>query len=111
MQARLAYVIKFVAEMDKAVAFHRDKLGLTLKFQSPFWTEFSTGETTLALHPASDKNPPGHCQLGFQAEDLASIYDKREELGLTFTSPPTPQSGAVISRLLDCEGAECSLSG
>jgi hypothetical protein len=27
-----------------------------LKFESPGWSEFVTGETTLALHPASDKN-------------------------------------------------------
>ena len=46
---KLAYAIKFVADMDRAVAFHRDVLGLMLKFQSPGWSEFLTGETTLAL--------------------------------------------------------------
>jgi catechol 2,3-dioxygenase-like lactoylglutathione lyase family enzyme len=49
------YVIKVVADMDKAVKFCRDVLGLKLKFESPGWSEFVTGETTLALHPASDK--------------------------------------------------------
>ena len=58
---RLNYAIKFVADMDKAIAFYRDTLGLELKFASPFWTEFATGETTLALHPASDENPPAPC--------------------------------------------------
>jgi hypothetical protein len=53
MQTQLRYVIKFIADMDKAVKFHRDVLGLPLKFESPGWSEFSTGETTLALHPAS----------------------------------------------------------
>jgi len=51
------YAIKFVADMQEAVKFYRDVLGLTLKFESPGWSEFVTGETTLALHPASDKNP------------------------------------------------------
>jgi catechol 2,3-dioxygenase-like lactoylglutathione lyase family enzyme len=32
---QLRYVIKFVADMDKAVKFHRDVLGLQLKFESP----------------------------------------------------------------------------
>ena len=45
--------------MDKAVKFYRDVVGLTLKFESPGWSEFVTGETTLALHPASEKNPAG----------------------------------------------------
>ena len=36
MQAtQLRYVIKFVGDMDKAVKFHRDVLGLKLKFESP----------------------------------------------------------------------------
>jgi catechol 2,3-dioxygenase-like lactoylglutathione lyase family enzyme len=58
---RLNYAIKFVSDMDAAVAFYRDALGLKLHFQSPFWSEFETGETKLALHPASDDNPPGKC--------------------------------------------------
>ena len=56
---QLRYVIKFVTDMDKAVKFHRDILGLKVKFESPGWSEFVTGETTLELHPASDKNPRG----------------------------------------------------
>lgn len=64
METRLNYAITFVADMDAAVAFYRDTLGLPLGFQSPFWTEFATGETRLALHPASEANPAGSCQLG-----------------------------------------------
>jgi catechol 2,3-dioxygenase-like lactoylglutathione lyase family enzyme len=58
------YAIKFVTDMDKAVKFYRDVLGLRVKFESPGWSEFVTGETTLALHPASDKNPAGKVELG-----------------------------------------------
>lgn len=56
---RLTYAIKYVADMDKAAAFHRDTLGLPLAFASPFWTEFATGGTKLALHPATDTQPAG----------------------------------------------------
>jgi len=56
---KLSYVIKFVADMNRAVKFYRDVLGLDLKFESPGWSEFATGETTLALHPASEKIPRG----------------------------------------------------
>jgi catechol 2,3-dioxygenase-like lactoylglutathione lyase family enzyme len=44
--------MEFVSEMGTAVNFYRDVLGLQLKFESPGWSEFVTGETTLALHPA-----------------------------------------------------------
>jgi len=46
---KLNYSIEFVADMDRAVKFYRDVLGLPLKFQSTGWSEFSTGETSLGL--------------------------------------------------------------
>lgn len=46
---KLNYVIAFVGDMDRAVKFWRDVLGLPLKFESPAWSEFATGETTLAF--------------------------------------------------------------
>jgi hypothetical protein len=70
---QLRYVIKFVADMDKGVKFHRDVHGLELKFESPGWSEFSTGETTLALHPASEKNPAGKGELGFTVADVEAF--------------------------------------
>ncbi len=106
---RLTYAIKFVADMDKAVAFHRDTLGLPLAFQSPFWGEFATGETRLALHPASDANPAGSVQLGFGTDDLAALYAARDQKGLDFTTPPEREHGALLARFRDSEGAECSL--
>ncbi len=108
---RLAYAIKYVADMDAAVAFHRDKLGLTLKFASPFWSEFATGETTLALHAADAEHPAGRVQLGFNSDDLAAFYEARDANGLSFTAPPAPRFGATIARFLDSEGAETSVSG
>ena len=49
---RVNYAMVFVADMDRAVAFYRDVVGLPLRFQSPHWTEFETDGATLALHPA-----------------------------------------------------------
>ena len=68
-------VIKFVADLAKAVKFYRDVLGLQLKFESPGWSEFVTGETTLALHPASDKNPAGTVELGFTVADVEAFNE------------------------------------
>ncbi len=111
MQATFSYAIAFVADMDKAVAFYRDTFGLKLKFATPFWSEFDTGSTTLALHPASERNPPGRVQLGFTTPDLPGVYAGREAAGLSFTQAPVDEHGTLLSRILDCEGAEISLSG
>ena len=107
---RLNYAIKFVSDMDAAVAFYRDTLGLTLSFQSPFWSEFDTGETSLALHPASDENPAGSVQLGLATADLDNFYASGQAQGLAFTSPPTDVHGTRVARFRDMDGAEISVS-
>lgn len=109
---KLAYAIKFVADMDRAVAFYRDSMGLTLKFASPGWSEFETGETTLALHPASATNPAGSVELGFTVPDLQGFYEAQKAVGVRFTMPPTQQDfGGVLAQLEDSEGGRCSVSG
>jgi catechol 2,3-dioxygenase-like lactoylglutathione lyase family enzyme len=107
---RLNYAIKFVSDMDAAVAFYRDTLGLTPTFQSPFWSEFDTGETKLALHPASDENPAGSVQLGLGAADIDNFYASGQADGLVFTNPPTDMHGTRIARFRDLDGAEISVS-
>ena len=82
-------MIKFVADMGKAVKFYREILGLKLKFESPGWSEFVTGETTLALHPASDKNPAGKVELGFTVADVEGFYRDMSAKGVLFSMPPT----------------------
>jgi predicted enzyme related to lactoylglutathione lyase len=109
-EMNLKYVIKHVDDMDRAIGFFRDTLSLKLRFQSPFWTEFETGETTLALHPATPEHPAGTVRLGFATPDLAGFYERRDALGLTFVAPPTPLHGSIIAQFLDCEGANCVIS-
>ncbi len=107
----LAYAIKYVGDMEKAVAFHRDVLGLKLKCQSPVWSEFFTGSTTLALHGASETHPAGSVQLGFSSDDLPALYAGRDTTGIIFTDPPRNVHGRNVARFLDSDGAETSISG
>ena len=110
MATTLSYAIKFVADMNKAVAFHRDVLGLTLKFQSPGWSEFVTGDTTLALHDASGGNPAGKVELGFAVDDLKALYAARDHNGLEFVDAPRELHGSLIAKVRDGEGTTYSLS-
>ena len=111
MPNKLNYAIHFVADMGRAVAFYRDTLGLALKFESPHWTEFSTGETTLALHPASPENPAGTTHLGFGSADVEAFHRALTAQGVRFTRPPTPEHGITLAEFVDSEGARCSVSG
>lgn len=107
---KMNYVIKFVDDMDRAVKFHRDVLGLPLKFESPGWSEFATGETTLGLHPASPVNPAGSAQLGFNVPNLEAFYQEMAAKGVKFSMPPTKQDfGGVLAEFVDSEGGRCGV--
>jgi lactoylglutathione lyase len=107
---QLRYVIKFVADMDKALKFYRDVMGLQVKFESSGWSDFVTGETTLALHPASKKNPAGKVELGFTVSDVEAFYRDMTAKGVLFSVPPKKQDfGGVLAQFVDSEGAHCSV--
>ena len=98
--------------MDRAVTFYRDMLGLPLKFQSPDWSEFMTGETTLALHPASPRNAAGTVELGFTVANVQGFYREKSQEGVQFSMPPTKQDfGGLLAQFVDSEGGHCSVAG
>jgi len=110
MQTKLSYAIEFVADMNRAVKFYRDVIGLPLKFESPGWSEFATGDTTLALHPASQKNPAGKVELGLNVADLQKFYEDMRAKGVKFPMPPTKQDfGGTLAQFEDSEGAHVSV--
>ena len=107
---KLGYVIEFVSDMNRAVKFYRDVLGFRLKFESPGWSEFVTGETTLALHPASQKNTAGTVELGFTVPDVQEFHKEMSAKGVQFTMPPTKQDyGGLLARFVDSEGGHSSV--
>ena len=108
---KLSHVIEFVADMDRAVKFYRDVIGLPLKFQSPGWSEFDMGETGLALHPASEGKPAGSVELGFTVGDLPKFHQEMSAKGVKFSIAPTKQEwGRMLAQFVDSEGAHSSVS-
>jgi len=109
---KITYAIRYVSDMDRAVASYRDKLGLTLKFSSPGWSEFATGETTLALHPATPEHAAGSLELGFGVKDLQEFFKAGSAAGVKFPVPPTMQDyGGMLARFEDSDGALSSVAG
>jgi lactoylglutathione lyase len=109
MKAAFTHAIAFVDDMDKAVAFYRDVMGLTLRYQTPGWSEFDTGSVTLALHPASESQPAGGVQLGFGVAGLEGLHARGGE-GLTFKGAPWMEHGVLLARALGSEGQDVSIS-
>ena len=123
MFSKVDYVMVRVSDMRRSVAFYRDTLGLPLKFESPAWSEFETGATTLALHasapPAAGSeaaNPAapaaGTCALGFSVPDLDRTYAELRERGARFVVPPTeqPKEGIRLAVCTDPDGLTISFA-
>jgi lactoylglutathione lyase len=120
----VGYIMVSVSDMKKSIEFYRDRLGIPFKFESPGWSEFSTGDTKLALHGGGAPNTPhfahkdgndhlaGTCSFGFHVEDLDKTYADLRERGVQFVMPPTErrEERIKIAVCLDPDGLEISLA-
>ncbi|MFQ5733906.1 MAG: VOC family protein [Planctomycetaceae bacterium] len=116
----LGHAIVFVSDMDRSVRFYRDVLGFSLRFDSPDWTEFDTGGTTLALHVAGHEpagetphasSPPGRCQIGMQVDDLDAFHEHLTQHGVPCLRPPTVEEfGVKLANYADPDGLPFSVS-
>jgi catechol 2,3-dioxygenase-like lactoylglutathione lyase family enzyme len=83
----LDHVYYWVADMDRAVAFYRDTLGLRLVRQDgPSWAAFDVGGRTLALHGAVDGRAldPGGATAVLDVDDLDVAQAILAGRGVTF---------------------------
>jgi len=121
MFRNLDYTMIIVSDMARSVAFYRDRLGLPLKFETPDWTEFATGTTTLALHGGGVKMPhaggdpskaAGSCSIGFNVEDVDKTFAELKQRGINFVMPPIQREGEGIKLAvcLDPDGLPISFA-
>jgi lactoylglutathione lyase len=115
---KLSYCIVFASDMERSTAFYRDTLGFPLKFESPEWTEFATGETKLALHKAQYaaeeshvRSRAGTCQFGMTVDDLDAFHVSVQAKGITCIVPPHLQAyGGRLAVYADPDGLLVSVA-
>jgi lactoylglutathione lyase len=122
MFTKVDYITVNVSDMSRSVAFYRDVLGIPLRFESPGWSEFETGATTLALHPGTRSTGreaatqedlvAGTCFLGFSVPDLNRAYSELSARGAHFVMPPTERAdeGIWLAVCLDPDGLSISFA-
>ena len=105
MFKQIDYTMVIVSDMARSVEFYRDKLGIPLKFESPEWTEFQTGTTTLALHGGGIRlnrrevariKMPAPVRSVSTFQDLDKTYEELKAKGINFVMPPTEREGEGI---------------
>ena len=114
----IRYVMVFVRDMARSVAFYRDVVGIPLRFESPQWTEFATDGATLALHVAEEGGPEpadtpaaGGCRSGFEVDDIEAFHARMNEHGVRCVQEPKEVYGARIAQYVDPDGMVFSVSG
>ena len=83
----LDHVYYWVTDMDRAVEFYRDVMGLRLtRRDGSNWAEFDAGPVRLALHRAVEGRPmqPGGATAVFGVEDLDAVRAELAGRGAPF---------------------------
>jgi predicted enzyme related to lactoylglutathione lyase len=101
----LGEVVVYVEDMERAIAFYRDVLGLEPSYESPHWTTFETGPCTLALH-AGGVAPPDPT---FVVADADAVHGRLAAAGVEVTAVRDPAPGLRVFDLRDSEGNRLSI--
>lgn len=117
MEARLAYVVRFVSSLGPAVDFYAGVLGLTLRKRTEHWAQFDCGSVRLGLYErdamgtvlgvdeASLGHAPGAIELAFEVEDVDAAHAAAVAAGArSFQAPADRYWGERTAYLLDPDG-------
>jgi len=130
-----------VSDMDRAVAFYEDVLGLKKTYEHPVWTSFDVGGVPFAVAAGGTKKsekggkvctscslcvlryaagkmkmdreaPTATSVLYFEVENLDEVYKKLKEQGVKFIAEPKEQGwGGRTAVMLDPDDNIIVLSG
>jgi catechol 2,3-dioxygenase-like lactoylglutathione lyase family enzyme len=107
----------FVTDMDRAVSFYTDTLGLRVAFRAgDHWASIDAGDGFhLGLHPASPRSAPpgtaGAITVGFAVDEaIEQVVAALEQLGVTFHGPVEDEGRLKLVYFTDPDGNELYLA-
>jgi len=106
-------VAVFVHDIDRAVAFYGDVLGLPVTKRGSFGAEFMEGGTHIGVHPAVHPDAKAlvgrHTGLTFEVEGLLDFCERLHQHGVHFLNEPTQQSWGIMAMIADPDGKVIAL--
>jgi catechol 2,3-dioxygenase-like lactoylglutathione lyase family enzyme len=103
----LDLVFYWVSDMDRAVAFYRDVLGLTLaRSDGQNWAEFDAGGHRFAIHAVAEGQPvsPGGATAVFRVESLDRAKSELMAQGIPMDHQGDVQGYARFASYRDPDG-------
>jgi methylmalonyl-CoA/ethylmalonyl-CoA epimerase len=114
--ATVGQVLIPVEDLDRAIAFYRDTLGLRFLFSAPpQMSFFQAGNVRLLVGvPAADQPRQRGSAVYFQVADIHAVYRTLLERGVTFGASPhvihrTPAAELWLSEFRDPDGNQLAL--
>ena len=106
----VAYVNVFVLDLERALPFYRDVLGLALEHADAEhgYASFAAGPVRLGLAVAGDEQRAlvgRHTGVGLSVDDLEKEHARLTGAGVAFSMPPTRQPwGGFMALFADPDG-------
>lgn len=101
-------VAVFVEDIERAIGFYRDDLGLVLTKRGSFGAEFLDQEPHLGVHPAVHSDAKAlvgrHTGITFHVPDLLDYCDGLRRRGVRFLNEPTQQPWGIMAMIADPDG-------
>lgn len=108
MITSLYSIAVFVTDIERAVLFYADDLGLPLIRRGSFGAEFMEGDSHLGVHPAVHPDAKAlvgrHTGLTFEVENLLDFCERLHDRGVKFLNEPTQQSWGIMAMIADPDG-------
>ena len=108
MTPQLYSIAVFVTDIDRAIDFYQNTLGLPLNRRGSFGGEFLENEPHLGVHPAvhpeARKLVGRETVLTFHVPDLLHFCGVLHERGVRFVKEPTRTGFGVMAMIADPDG-------
>ena len=106
----VAFVMYPVTDMERAIAFYRDALGLRQDgLDNTFWVEFDVAGTTFGIGNFEQVGKPGTAQsLAVEVDDMAAARAELAQRGVE-SSEPFETPVCFISMISDPDGNQVCL--
>jgi lactoylglutathione lyase len=108
MTPSLYSVAIFVTDMERAMRFYRDDLGLPLIREGSFGAEFLEGPAHLGVHPAVHPEARAlvgrHTGVTLHIHGIHEYCERLHARGVRFITEPSRQSFGVMAMIADPDG-------
>jgi methylmalonyl-CoA/ethylmalonyl-CoA epimerase len=86
--ARIGQIAVTVSDIDRALAFYRDTLGMRLLFQVPNMAFFDCGGIRLMLGPAEKPGDSFSSVIYYKVDEMQQAFETLSSRGVPFEGPP-----------------------